>query len=187
MIPSTTQIMVNSSTTLMAEIVPLLPEGYGQGTTAAVAMLALFTAQEVDRAADVRLNDITSMQAILSTLSKPIRDFDPALSNELDDAVAKTTDSLMVSWLDQRHAELSTLLISVHEMVEGNHEPWARAAERQILNHLVNAAERRILIIPQPASVETVAPPPSSSTDNAPTPPRTPASSFDFSIVKSVT
>lgn len=186
MIPTTAQIMVNSSTTLMTEIAPLLPEGYGQGTAAAVAMLALFTAQEVDRAAEIRHIDIFAMQAIFETAVPVVSEVDAALANRLYSATKDLVVSLALSYLDERRNEYSELLIALHTLVEGHNAPWAKTIEREILNYLIASSERRILIIPQPEtppeSVQIVA----DSAESSPTSPRPPASIIDFNIVKSV-
>jgi hypothetical protein len=186
MIPTTAQIMVNSSTTLMTEIAPFLPEGYGQGTAAAVAMLALFTAQEVDRAAEVRHVDITTMQYLFETAASAVSDVDEALGKRLYSASKDLIVELTISYLDERRNEYLELLIPLHALVETQDAPWAKELERDILNFLVASSLRRTLIIPQPEippdSVQIVP----DSAESPPTSPRPPTSIIDFNIVKSV-
>jgi|GEM_PF-1987320 len=186
MIPTTAQIMVNSSTTLMTEIAPFLPEGYGQGTAAAVAMLALFTAQEVDRAAEIRHADITEMQAIFETAVPAVSDVDAALASRLHSATKDIVVSLALSYLDERRNEYSELLIALQILVEGQNTPWAKAIEREILAYLIASSERRALVIPQPETPPDSVQIPPDSAESPPTSPRPPTSIIDFNIVKSV-
>jgi hypothetical protein len=186
MIPSTAQIMVNSSTTLMTEIAPFLPEGYGQGTAAAVAMLALFTAQEVDRAAQVRHADICEMQNIFESAASAVADVDEALANRLHSASKDIIVELTISYLDERRNEYLEILIALHALVETQNAPWAKESERAILTFLVESSERRILVIPQPEIPATVAQIVADSAETPATSPRPSAPVIDFNIVKSV-
>src|ERR1700733_800691 len=67
--PEVDQILSVSAGQLLAGAVPLLPNSYAQGATSVTAFLMLFSAQEYERGAEIRVRENSDMRAVFKELS----------------------------------------------------------------------------------------------------------------------
>jgi hypothetical protein len=142
--PEVGQILGLSAQQLMGTLAPLLPTGYAQGTAALTSFMLILSAEEYDRAADIRVADNSDMRALFKELAQRVSDV--ALKQKLDAAAASRDASLKISALDEANYELRWLLIALHAHVETLKD--ARDAEKRIWNVLKASAERRVLKMP---------------------------------------
>jgi hypothetical protein len=143
--PSTSELLMVLVQDLSLRIAPALEDTYLQSSAQLWAVLSLLTNQEQARAADARLKDIRSMQAMFGTLSDLAG---PELKIRLRTAHAAEDHRLDIASLDAIHAELSTLLIALQEELEMRESPDAREACKMIWRHLHASAERHALSLP---------------------------------------
>lgn len=139
MSPEVDQILGTSAGQLMA-LAPLLPEGYGQGQASLLAFMMIMSAQEFERAAEVRFRENTEIRALFRKFSSAVEK--PGLRKRIE-AAAKTRDeSFAVSALNRTNAELRRLLIllQIHVEQEGD-----TAAQKAIWDVLKRSAARRLV------------------------------------------
>lgn len=141
--PEVNQILGMTAGQLLSEVAPLLPHQYAQGTASIAAMMLMLSAQEYDRAADIRAAENSGMRALFAGLAPLVRD--AGLKARLEEAARGTDTSLKISALDQNNYALRTLLIALHEHVEGLDGEAARAAETRIWQALKRFADARQL------------------------------------------
>jgi hypothetical protein len=144
--PEVDQILGLSAGQLLAGIAPLLPAGYEQGTASLIAFMMMLSAQEYDRAADIRAAENTQLRALFGELAPPVAD--AQLKSALLEAAATKDVSLSVSALNIANCELRRLLIALQALVEQLPGAKARAAERRIWDVLRASAERRLVRLP---------------------------------------
>jgi hypothetical protein len=144
--PEVDQILGLSAGQLLAGIAPLLPAGYEQGTASLIAFMMMLSAQEYDRAADIRAVENTELRALFGELVPLI--VDEHLKSELAQAAASNDASLNVSALNAANYALRRLLIALQTHVEQLPGAKARAAERRIWDVLRASAERRLVRLP---------------------------------------
>jgi hypothetical protein len=150
MIPRADMVAGGTVMALAGQVIPALPAGsYGQGTAAAAAGLLVFLAQDLDRGAQRRMEEIARMQALFAqALVGEVR-LDLELRAALQAASVRPPPSdLSLSALDLERAALLPLLIRLHEAAEDSPRPPARALEQEILRHLKATADARALVIP---------------------------------------
>ena len=141
--PEVDQILGVTAGRIMDELMPLLPNQYAQGTAAIASMMLMLSAQEYDRAADIRAAENAGMRALFAELAPLVRD--AALKARLEVAARSTDESLKISALDQNNYGLRDLLIALHEHVEGVDGEAARTAETRIWQALKKFADARRL------------------------------------------
>jgi hypothetical protein len=139
--PEVDQILNLSAMQTLGTLAPLLPPGYSQGTASLIAFMMMLSAQEYDRAADIRARENKEMRALFAKLAPRIRD--AVLANELKAAAATTDASLTISALDVSNARLRKLLIAMHPQVEAD-----QAANRAVWTVLRAMADGRLLKLP---------------------------------------
>lgn len=145
--PDVDQILGLSAGQLLATVAPLLPAGYAQGTTSIIAFMLMLSAQEYDRAAEIRATENAELRALLGELAPLAGDAD--LRSALTDAAAAGKDeSLTVSALNASNQALRRLLIALQTQIEDMPGPEARQAERRIWEVLRAGAARRLLRLP---------------------------------------
>jgi hypothetical protein len=142
--PEVDQILSFSAAQLMGSLAPLLPSGYAQGAAALTSFMLILSAQEYDRAAEIRAADNADMRALFAELASQIGD--AALKQRLENAAASHDASLKVSALDEANYELRRLLIAAQEHVETVKD--LRDAEKRIWSVLKASADRRVLKMP---------------------------------------
>jgi hypothetical protein len=144
--PEVDQILGLSAGQLLAGIAPLLPASYEQGTASLIAFMMMLSAQEYDRAADIRAVENTELRALLDELAPLIAD--AQLKSALLEAAPTKDVSLTVSVLNAANHELRRLLIALQTQVEQMPGAKARAAERRIWDVLRASAARRLVRLP---------------------------------------
>lgn len=141
--PEVDQILNTSAMQLIGGVVPQLSGSYAQSSASLLGFMMMLSAQEYDRAADVRAAENADMRALFGELARKVKD--KALHTKLE-AAANTEDrSLKISALDAANAELRKVLIEAHAHIE---TLGARDLEQKIWNTLRAAADRRILRMP---------------------------------------
>ena len=141
--PEVDQIMGLSATQLMTGLGPLLPTQYAQGGAMLTGIMLMLSAQEYDRAAEIRVAENQEIRALFAALAPMAAD--PALKAQLESAAATDDTSLKISALDERNYALRRLLIALHEHVEA---AGAREANARIWAQLKTIAARRELHLP---------------------------------------
>lgn len=132
--------------TMLTEIAPHLNAEYSTGSIGIMSMMLYLSAQEYERAAEVRVADNAEMRALFADAAKLIED--GALKARLVEAAGTQDRSLLISVLDEDHSALSTVLIELQAYVEESTAPWAAGFEGRIWDHLLAATERRRLDLP---------------------------------------
>lgn len=139
--PETDQILNLSALKLMTELAPAMGAQYDQGMTQVVAALLIMSAQEYDRAADIRAAENADMRALFAELAPVVRE--AGLRKELEAAAAEGDESLRVSALNAANEQLRRLLIRLQVHVED-----AGGETRRIWDVLKAMAARRTLVLP---------------------------------------
>lgn len=132
--------------TMLTEIAPRLNAEYSTGSISIMSMMLYLTAQEYERAAEVRVTDNAEMRALFADAARLVQD--KSLKARLEEAAGTKDRSLVVSALDENHAALSALLIELQAHVEESTAPWAAGLEARIWDHLLASTERRRLHLP---------------------------------------
>jgi len=138
--PEVDQILGLSAQQLMGVLGPQLPAGYAQGSASILGVMMMLSAQEYDRAADIRVSENVHMRALFREVAATASDSDLRLALA---AAAETRDaSLKISALNATNAELRQLMIRLQTHAE---EKGDRALERRIWDVLKASADRRLL------------------------------------------
>ena len=132
--------------TLLMDVAPHLNAEYSMGNVGIMGMMMFMTAEEHDRAAEIRVAENTEMRALFAAAAQPVED--AALKAKLADAAASGDVSLRIKALDLANAALTGLLVALQTYVEASKAPWAGPLEARIWDYLVDATERRKLPFP---------------------------------------
>ena len=140
--PSPELVLNQAFAKIAMEMGPALPPGYGQGSATTTAVLLLMTAQEFDRAADIRARENRVMRALFSDAVKSVGG---ALGAKLSAVVGVRDEDLTVAGLDRVNGELKRLLIELqaHAEIAGD-----RSLELRILRFLSEASTARQVHLP---------------------------------------
>ncbi len=141
MTPEVDQILNISGGQLMGVLAPALPPGYPQSTAGLLSFMLMLSAQEYDRAADIRARENSDMRALFAELAPRVTD--AALAAKLKTASAGKDESLTITALNARNAELRKLLIVLHWSVEAD-----AAANASVWRVLTAMANGRVLKLP---------------------------------------
>ena len=141
--PEIDQILNVSAMQLTTALAPQLPAGYAQGSVSLIAFMMMLSAQEYDRAADVRAAENADMRALFGELAPHVKD--SALQTRMEAASNTDDESLRISALDAANHELRKLLIDAQTHIETLGAP---EAEQKIWNVLRSSADRRVLKMP---------------------------------------
>ncbi len=144
--PEVNDILTGVLGTVLSDIGPHLPEGYPQGSMNLIALLMVFSAQEYDRAAEVRAHENAAMRALFADVASSVPD--PDLRYRLERAANESDDSLKVSALNASNSRLKELLIELHELVENSDAAWARSTDELIWAMLAEFTAARHLDLP---------------------------------------
>jgi len=144
--PEVNEILTGVLGAVLTDIAPHLPEGYSQGSMTLIALLMIFSAQEYDRAADVRASENDAMRALFADVAGSVPD--PDLSTRLKKAAHTADESLRVSALNASNGDLKELLIELHVLAEESDTPWARAADEMIWAMMAEFTAARHLDMP---------------------------------------
>lgn len=141
--PGVDQILNTSAMQLMGTVVPQLPAGYAQSSAQLLGFMMMLSAQEYDRAADIRAAENADIRALFAEIAGAVKDH--ALKTRLEAASETEDASLKISALDTANHELRRLLIEAQAHIE---TLGARDAEKKIWKVLRAAADRRVLKMP---------------------------------------
>lgn len=140
--PTPEQVLNQSFVKLAMELGPALPPSYEQGSLTLIGLLLLMTAQEFNRAADVRVKENRAMRSIFVEAG---RRANKEFADRLAAAAKGGDDDLTIAALDQRNADLKRLLIELH--VDAEHA-GDKSLELKILRFLQEAAAARQIQLP---------------------------------------
>jgi hypothetical protein len=140
MSPEVDQILLRSASQIGSNVVPLLPDGYAQGHASLLSIMMILSAQEYDRAAEIRVRENTDMRETFRALAPSVDDND--LRTRLEAAPATIDESLAISALNAGNAELRQLLIALQDHMERKGDD---AAQARIWEVLRRSAERRLV------------------------------------------
>ena len=140
--PSPELVLNQAFAKLAMEIGPALPAGYGQGSVTTTAGLLLLTAQEFNRAADVRAKENAAMRRLFGDVTASIGG---KLGEELKTAAGSRDKDLTIATLDQGNASLKTTLIALQTHAE---DTRLGAVETRIARLLQEFADARQVFFP---------------------------------------
>ena len=132
--------------TLLMDVAPHLNAEYSMGNVGIMGMMMFMTAEEHDRAAEIRVAENAEMRALFGEAARMVED--EALKTRLGEAAASRDASLRIKALDLANAALTGLLVALQTYVEASKAPWAGPLEARIWDYLVDATERRKLPFP---------------------------------------
>ncbi|WP_339831749.1 hypothetical protein [uncultured Parvibaculum sp.] len=132
--------------TLLMDVAPHLNAEYSMGNVGIMGMMMFMTAEEHDRAAEIRVAENTEIRALFGEAARVVED--TGLKTRLGEAAASCDASLRIKALDQSNAALSGLLVELQAHVETSKAAWAGPLEARIWDYLVAATERRKLPFP---------------------------------------
>lgn len=136
MIPRPQQALNDLALKLMLSVAPQTQSVYAASNAGMIAMLMQCLAQEFDRAAAVRTQDIDELIALFESL----RDVPPeSLTSRLSAFSRGSAESLRIEHLNVRHAQGMALLIELHAWAETHR---AEELEREIWSFLTRHADR---------------------------------------------
>jgi len=144
--PEVNEILTGLLGAVITDIAPHLPEGYPQGSMSLVALLMMFSAQEYDRAAEVRFNENLAMRGLFVDAARDVPD--PDLQRRLLKAGNESDESLLISALNASNCELKELLVELHLATEMNDTPWAHNTDELIWAMLEEFTAARKLDLP---------------------------------------
>jgi hypothetical protein len=139
--PEADQILMFSGLKLGTEYAPLIPTQYGQGMAQVVVALMFMSAQEYDRAADIRVSENVDMRALFKFLAPQIEDAE--LRRDLETAASAREESFRVSSLNASNEHLRKVLIRLHA-----HLDETGADTKPVWDVLKAMAARRTLTLP---------------------------------------
>lgn len=144
--PDVGTVMQGFFGTLLGDIAPHLTAEYSMGNVGLMGMMMFMTAEEYDRAADIRAAENAEMRSLFSHAATLVAD--EALRAKLASAASEKEGSLRISELNARNAALAGLMVELQAHAEASDAPWASNLEARIWDHLVAATERRKLPLP---------------------------------------
>jgi hypothetical protein len=145
--PGINQLLAGLATTIATRIIPELdPNSYALGDARMSAVLAIFIAQEADRAADTYVRENRDMRMMFLAASR--MDLMPTLRVRLAHDAALEESDLKLGTLSVLHDRLSETLIALHASVETIDAEWATNLNCEICQFMLHAAESRLLVMP---------------------------------------
>ncbi|HEY4125719.1 MAG TPA: hypothetical protein VGM36_13960 [Rhizomicrobium sp.] len=139
--PEIDQILNLSAMKIIGEFAPAMAAQYEQGMAQVVAGLMLMSAQEYDRAADIRVAENQDMRVLFAELASQISD--AGLRGELEAAAETREGSLRISALNAANETLRRLLIRLHAQFDD-----MGADASRIWSVLKTMAARRTVTLP---------------------------------------
>jgi hypothetical protein len=138
--PDVDKILGISAGHLMGALAPQLPAGYSQGSASLLGIMMMLSAQEYERAAEIRVRENDDMRALFRAVAGKI---DDAGLKAMTTHAGETRDaSLKISALNAENAELRRVLIRLQAFAE---ERGLADVERRIWDLLKASAERRLI------------------------------------------
>jgi len=144
--PDVEQVMQGFFGTLLMDVAPHLNAEYSMGNVGIMGMMMFLTAEEHDRAAEIRVAENAEMRALFAEAAKSVED--AGLKARLTQAAAGGDTSLRIKALDAANAGLAGVLVDLQAHVEASRAAWAGPIEARIWDYLLAATERRKLTFP---------------------------------------
>jgi hypothetical protein len=141
-IPRSTQAIKDLALKLMISVAPQTRSAFAASNTGMIAMLLQCLAQDFDRAAQVRSQDVDEMCELFRALPATV---DAGLARQIDAYLNAGSASLRISDLDAQHADATRLLIELHVWAERNRDA---VLERAIWDYLARHVERHAYDMP---------------------------------------
>jgi len=142
MIPRPQQALSDLAMKLMTSVAPDTQSAYAASNAGMIAMLMQCLAQEFDRAALVRTQEIDELTALFQSL----RDVPPEdLARRIAAYLRGSAESLRIEHLNARHAQGMELLIELHAWAETHR---AEELDREIWSFLTRHADRHAYQVP---------------------------------------
>lgn len=138
--PEVDQILQTSAAQLMQNVLPLLPEGYTQGHGSLLSFMMIMSAQEYERAADIRVAENRDMRALFANLAGRIEG--KSLRDQLEAGAAQHDSSFAISALNKTNGDLRRTLIALQTHAETKND---REMQARIWEVLKRAAARRLV------------------------------------------
>ena len=127
---------------LAMSVAPETQSAYAASNVGMIAMLMQCLAQDFDRAAAVRTQDLDELVALFESL----RDVPPEpLASRIATFLRGSAESLRIEHLNARHAQGMELLIELHAWAE---EVDADELDQEIWNFLIRHADRHAYQLP---------------------------------------
>ena len=136
MIPRPQQALSDLAMKLLMSIAPETQSSYAASNAGMIAMLMNCLAQEFDRAAEVRTQDLAEVATLFTNLPATL---DTSLAADIAAFLRGVPQSLRIEHLNVRHAEAMELLIRLHTWAE---EHRAVELDRAIWSFLARHADR---------------------------------------------
>lgn len=142
MIPRPQQALTDLAMKLLFAIAPETQSTYGATNVGLIAMLMQCLAQDFDRAAAVRIQDINELSALFESM----RDVPPeSLVNPIALFLRGSPESLRIEHLNARHAQGMQLLIELHAWSQTHR---AEELDLEIWSFLIRHADRHAFQLP---------------------------------------
>ncbi|HTO56609.1 MAG TPA: hypothetical protein VMJ74_02385 [Pseudomonadales bacterium] len=142
MIPRPQQALADLAMKLATSVAPDTQSAYAASNAGMIAMLMQCLAQDFDRAAAVRTQDIDELVALFESL----RDVPPEnLAKRIATFLRGSAESLRIEHLNARHASAMELLIELHAWAE---TVEADELDQEIWNFLIRHADRHAYHLP---------------------------------------
>jgi len=141
-IPRPQQALSDLAMKLAMSVAPETQSAYAASNAGMIAMLMQCLAQDFDRAAAVRTQDLDELVALFESL----RDVPPEpLANRIATFLRGSAESLRIEHLNARHAQGMELLIELHAWAE---DVDAGELDQEIWNFLIRHADRHAYQLP---------------------------------------
>jgi hypothetical protein len=144
MTPDVPRVLNGVFRALLTETLPQVSDPYAIQTTSIAAMLSGYAAQEFDRAASRRVEEIAAMRAIFHRAVPVVTDAELAKALESAGRDEPVTD-VRVSALQSTNDWLRGLLVRLHAHIEEVAGEDARQIEEAIWEELAESTRRRHL------------------------------------------
>jgi hypothetical protein len=142
MIPRPRQAMQDLALKLMMSVAPQTRSTYAASNTGMIAMLLQCLAQDFDRAAQVRSDDIAEISTLFRDLPAGV---DASLATRIATFLHTQPQSLRIADLDAHHADATRLLIELHAWTEQHDDASLDSA---IWDYLTRHADRHAYDMP---------------------------------------
>ena len=138
--PEVDKILGISAGHLMSALAPQLPAGFAQGSASLLGIMMMLSAQEYDRAAEIRARENDDMRALFREVADKVTEAD--LKAMVTRAGETRDASLKISALNAENTELRRVLIRLQTHAE---EQGLRDVEHRIWDVLKASADRRLI------------------------------------------
>jgi hypothetical protein len=140
MIPHASQAVAFLAQRLLTHVLPEQRTNFGVADTALLALLFEMVAQDFDRAAHARLEDVREMRALFADARAA--GLDGPLRPRIDAVLALDLSDVRIARLDEVHAQHAAALIDLHARAETLGGAEAARLDRLVWEHLERHAER---------------------------------------------